>query len=54
MHHGSRRGRGPGTQRKIRRANVGKVYSLPGLTATGKDLLTKGETEAVGGFRIGA
>jgi hypothetical protein len=32
----------------------GRSYSQPGLTATGKDLLTEGETEAVGGFRIGA
>jgi hypothetical protein len=34
--------------------NVGKSYSQPGLTATGKDLLTEGDTEAVGGVRIGA
>ena len=32
----------------------GRSYSQPGLTATGKDLLTEGDTEAVGGFRIGA
>ena len=32
----------------------GRSYSQPGLTATGKDLLTEGDTEAVGGVRIGA
>lgn len=32
----------------------GRSYSQPGLTATGEDPLTKGETEAVGGFRSGA
>ncbi len=32
----------------------GRSYSQPGLTATGKDLLIEGDTEAVGGFRSGA
>jgi hypothetical protein len=32
----------------------GRSYFQPGLTATGEDLLTEGDTEAVGGFRIGA
>ena len=32
----------------------GRSYSQQGLTATCEDLLTEGDTEAVGGFRIGA
>jgi hypothetical protein len=32
----------------------GRSYSQPGLTATGEDPLTEGDTEVVGGVRIGA
>jgi hypothetical protein len=48
---------GVGVQaRRERSAEItsGRAYSQPGLTATGEDLLTEGETEAVGEFRIGA
>jgi hypothetical protein len=51
------RAAGVGVQaRRERSAELtsGRSYSQPGLTATGKDPLTKGDTEAVGGFRTGA
>ncbi len=48
---------GVGVQaRRERSAEItsGRSYSQPGLTATGEDLLTEGDTEAGGGIRIGA
>jgi hypothetical protein len=54
---GTTRAAGVGVQARRERfaeRTSGRSYSQPGLTATGKDLLTAGDTEAVGGFRIGA
>jgi hypothetical protein len=51
------RAAGVGVQaRRERSAELtsGRSYSQLGLTATGEDPLTEDDTEAVGGFRIGA
>jgi hypothetical protein len=54
VHHTSRRGRGPSTQGKMRRTTSGRSSSPQGLTATCKDRVSEGSTEARGGWRIGA
>ena len=54
MHSTNRRGRGPSTQGKMRRATSGKSSSQQGRTATCTDPLSEGTTEAGGGLRTGA
>ena len=44
----------PARRERSAERTSGRSYSQPGLPATDKDLLTEGDTEAVGGFRIGA